>query len=629
MMKKLLYVVAILILAACQKDHKLPPHPGRMIKDFKLESGQYGNATIYSENDVFKVLVRVVPQTDLTKVTPIITLSEGATISPASGEPIDVSATKKATYTVTSASGDVRRWEVQFQIYQPGISDYDTYSIATYNGTSVLQIEGQLTFNEKYKDNALVGVGAPEVASGENLRRWQEWDIIFNSTADGVKYYRLRNLNSGMFLNGVAAGSQVKQNWELKNNIDLQLWAIEESAEAGKYHIYNKANGLYLTLNGSALTSFRVTAEARQGNEKQRWAITKLPKDSYRDGDVTNFFNRTTGSVAFDQGTSIPLSDGRVLWVTQDAWYQGSLAANGNLLGNHTISYTNSIIIQPSINDWDPRAPMMTRSGAIHNIGNIAPVPAGSNRNWIGNGVELGNYVYIHGGEGNALSDVDQAIYKFAKQAGTQWNDVERLAIPNMSGQLAIVYSSGMVKANDGYVYVYGSRGEPNSFGYGSFLHVARFPHNDPTKWTFWDGTNWANTPSIAANAQISKGKATNTVSYIKGKYVYLTMDQGYYCGIPSINMYISTSTSPIGPFSEKKLVYNFTEFYHGFNAKIYTPALHVQSINGKNELLATYCINFGACSENGDNVKESDGTMDPYYYRVKGVRIPYSMIGL
>src|SRR5690606_41535844 len=66
---------------------------------------------------------------------------------------------------------------------------------------------------------------------------------------------------------------------------------------------------------------------------------------------------------------------GRVLWVTQDAWHHGSMAPNGNLYGNHFISYTNSIIIQPSIDDWDPNAPMMTRQGAHHNIGNICPIP--------------------------------------------------------------------------------------------------------------------------------------------------------------------------------------------------------------------------------------------------------------
>lgn len=613
----------------CKKDHTLPLSPGRMIKDFKLENGQYGNATVYTENDVFKVLVRVTPEADLTKLTPIITLSDGAKISPASGETIDVSSTKKKIYTVTAASGDVRQWEVEFVVFSSVLTDYATYSIATNTGSDVMQVQGDYKFNEKYLNNGLINVSPAEIASGLNLKRWQEWDIIYNSTENGVKYYQIRNLNSGLFLNGVPAGSQVRQNLELTNNIDLQLWKFEEATEPGKYKIANKANGLYLTLTASFLKGFRVTSEVKQANVTQNWAVTQLPKDSYRDGAVTNFFNRTTGSVAFDQGTSIPLSDGRVLWVTQDAFYQGSLTPNGNLYGNHFISYTNSIIIQNSITNWDPKAPMMTRPGAKHDIGNIAPVPAGSSRNWIGPGIELGDYVYIHGAEGNGLTGQDQAIFKFKKYLGNNWNEVERLAIPGMTGQQGITYSAGMVKANDGFVYVFGDRYEPESFGFSSFVHVARFPQNNPMTWTFWDGKTWTSTPSATNEANINKGNATNSISYINGKYVHLTMDQGYYCDIPSINMYISTSSSPTGPFTSRKLVYSFTEYYKGFNSRIYTPALHVESVNGKNELLVTYSINFGACEQNGDNIRESDGTLDPYYYRVKGVRIPYEMIGL
>ena len=628
MRNRILYSLLVLILiSSCKKEKPLPPSPGRMIKEFRLESGQYGNATIYDEDDIFKVLVRVTPETDLSKITPIITISDDATINPASGETIDVSATKKAIYTVTSASGESRKWEIEFQEYSSSISDYDTYSIA--NGSSVMQIRGDLNFNEKYWNNAAVNVAPAELATSENLNRWQEWDIIHHSTVDGTKFYQLRNLHSGLFLNGIEAGSQVTQNQELKVNIDLQLWRIEESTEAGKYEISNKANGLFLTLSGNTASNFTVTSEPGAGNGKQKWAITKLPKDSYRDGDVTAFFARTTGSVAFDQGTSIPLSDGRVLWVTQDAWYQGSLAPNGNLYGNHFISYTNSIIIQSSIDNWDPKSPMMSRQGASHNIGNVAPIPEGSSRNWIGPGVELGDHVYIHGGEGNGLTATNQAIYKMKINSGTEWNEVERLAIPNMSGQLNIGYAAGMVKANDGYVYAFGDRGAPGSFGYETFLHVARFPQNDPMAWTFWDGTTWATTPSTGTEAVINQGNGTNNVAYLNGKYIHLTMDQGFYCGIPSINMYISTSASPIGPFNNKKLVYSFTEFYKGYNARVYTPIIHAASENGKRELLLTYSINFGACDENGDHIKESDGNYDPYFYRVKGVRIPYDMIGL
>jgi hypothetical protein len=632
--RRLLFLLGLVLMISCKKDHSQPPSPGRMIKSFALEEGQYGSASIYTENDIYKVLVRLSPNANLSALKPIIQISDDATISPASGQVVDVSVNKKITYTVTAASGQSRQWEVEFRVFESEISEYDTYSIANVVNARVMQVQGNLAYNEKYLDNAGITVGSAEIANGENLKRFQEWDIIYNSTVDGVKYYQLRSLHSGMFLNagGQGAGLQVRQKWQLKTTIDAQLWKIEESAQAGRYEISNKANGLYLTMSGSG-SNIQVTQEAKQNVDKQKWQITKLPKDSYRDGDVTNFFNRTKGSVAFDQGNSIPLADGRVLWVTQDAWYQGSLAPNGNLYGNHFISYSNSVIIQPSTSNWSPDAPMMTADGRSNGgIGNLIPKQPGKTWSWPGAGVQIGDAVYIHNREGEGLgTDNDnQSLFKLTQVTPTHWN-VERTTPAGLTAsEKMISYASGMVKANDGYVYVYGTRSDPNSFGFASFLYTARFPQSNPQNWTFWNGSTWANIASTAATAHVNTGLGTNFVSYVNGKYIHLSMDQGFYCDIPSLNMYISTSTSPTGPFTARKLVYSFTEFYKGSNARVYTPLIHAQADNGKNELLLTYSINFGACVNTGDGaIKESDGNYDPYYYRVKGVRVPYEMIGL
>jgi|GEM_PF-2398096 len=105
--------------------------------------------------------------------------------------------------------------------------DYGTYSIANSADARVMQIQGDLLFNEKYWKEVPINLSAPEAVNEENLERWQEWDIIHNSTADGVKYYQIRNLHSGMFLNAASADAQVKQNWELKSTMDPQLWKIE------------------------------------------------------------------------------------------------------------------------------------------------------------------------------------------------------------------------------------------------------------------------------------------------------------------------------------------------------------------------------------------------------------------
>lgn len=627
-MKNILSFMLLLLFFGCEKKHELPPSPGRMIKDFKLETGQYGNATIYQEEGTFKILVRVLSGTDLKRVVPIITLSQGASCNIATGEPIDASDSGKIIFSVTAASGEVRDWEVEFRVYDSSISDYGTYSISVNDGAAVMQVIGDLSFNEKYVAGALIHVAAAEAETGENLKRWQEWDIIYHSSAGGAKYYQLRSLHSGLFLNAAESGAQLAQDWERTDgNIDEQLWQIEESPNAGKFKISNKANGLFLTLSADG----GVIAQPQKEQDSQLWAITKLPRDSYRDGRVTNFFNRTTGSVAFDQGTSIPLNDGRVLWITQDAWYEGSLAPSGNLYGNHFISYSNSIIIQPSIDNWSPQAPMMSADGRMHNIGNIVPKREGKDWSWPGPGVQLGDAVYLHAGEGNNLGSADdnQALFKLTPVSATHWN-VERTTPPGLTAAEKLInYAAGMVKASDGYVYAFGTRGDPESFGFASYLHLARFKQDNPQEWTFWDGSSWETVASPAEQARVNNALGTSSVGYLNGRYIHLTMDQGFYCGIPSLNMYISTASSPTGPFSTPTLVHHFTEFYKGYNARVYTPSLHTESVNGRNELLVTYSINYGACEENGEQIKEEDGNFDPYYYRVKGIRIPYEMFGL
>lgn len=526
------------------------------------------------------------------------------------------------------------------------IIEYGTYKISNTANEHVIQVSGNQTFNEKYLDNAAIGLAMPEISTGINLKRWQEWHIIYHSRVNNVTYYQLRNLNSGLLLDaGAGAGKPVTQKRELSEKKDQQLWSIEETGQDQQYRISNKANGLYLALSSkgsiasteliretNAPPKTTVVLERKADTDQQKWNITKLPADSYRDAIVTNFFNRTQGSVAFDQGNSIPLSDGRVLWVTQDAWHDHSMSKNGNLQGNHTISYTNSIIIQPSAENWSPDAPMMTADGRSNgDMGNLIPKQKGKQWSWPSAGVQIGSSVFIHNREGHGLGTADdhQAIYKLDAVTPTHWN-VERLSPGGLSASEKLVcYANGMVKADDDFVYVFGSRTDPGSFGFSTFLHVARFPQKDPLSWTFWNGSQWVDTATIDSTAHINTGLGTNYVAYINGKYVHLSMDQAFYCGIPLVNMYISTATNPTGPFTPRKLVYTFTEFYKGYNARVYTPLIHTHAHNGKNELLLTYSMNYGACPGQNDPLTEKDGTLDPYYYRIKGVRVPYERIGL
>ena len=117
------------ILSGCKQDpFKDIVSNERAITGFVLDKNQIGVAEITRTPDMGKVVVYVVPGTDLTKVMPRIETSYHAEVSPASGQATDFSGTNRTrTYNVTSQSGETRPWTVEIRDYE---SDLDgTWSV--------------------------------------------------------------------------------------------------------------------------------------------------------------------------------------------------------------------------------------------------------------------------------------------------------------------------------------------------------------------------------------------------------------------------------------------------------------------------------------------------------------------
>jgi hypothetical protein len=629
-MKRLLFLLSgILLVISCTKSYQMPPSPGRVIKSYKLETGQYGNETISMEGGVYKITVLVLKKTDLSSLKPNIVISQGATILPASGEKIDASVTKNHAYTVTAASGEKMKWQVEFKVVDNSVSDYGAFTISSVSGGKFLEPAGDITSNKKYLDNALIVLNTPSVSENK-VNRWQEWQFIYQSTVDDIKYYHIRSLHSGKLLTvpegAATSGLQLQQSYDLSAKASAQLWKIEETAIPGTCKIINKGNGLALTNADASSSNPKVVQETTANADNQKWVLNSIAADSYRDDEVVRFFNRnlpSQGSVAFDQGTSIPLANGKVLWITQDAWDGTSLLSNHMFNCSAFFNYGNSVLIQPSTTNWDNTATtnMTTKTSSENRPKQIFNKQGSDTFAWPGLGVEIDNKVYIQCGEGSGLEAKNQSLYVLTQISGDEWAAL-RTTPAGMSGQVNINYSTGMVKAADGYVYSFGS--QATGFGYSNNIHVARFPANNPQSWTFWDGANWNSTPVTGTAARIAEGLGNNTISYVNGKYIFLTMDQGFNCDAAR-NVYISTATSPTGPYTTRKLVYTINEYINGQYARYYTPAIHPEFNNGHDELLITYCLNYSACGGNACQ----DGFMDPYFYRVKGVRVPYSLFGL
>ncbi|WP_346320871.1 RICIN domain-containing protein [Chitinophaga sp. YIM B06452] len=513
------------------------------------------------------------------------------------------------------------------------VPDYATVTITNVKSGKYLETGGSPTLNEKFKDNAQLQQWQFSGPAGQ-MDNWQKWHVIYQTTAGGVKYYHLRNLYSGKLLDvpsGTAASGTILQQYTaFPLPADQQLWRLQDLGN-GQYKIFNKGNGLALSVQGgSTANGAKVIQETTVNDTKQQWTVSTIAADTWRDDEVVRFFHRNSaslGSSAFDQGNTIPLTwsgnNGKVLWVTQDAWDGSQVQPNGMFNCGAFHSYSNSVFIQPSKTNWNPNdAPNMTittsTSGKPKQIFNIQP---GTAWTWSGPGIEIGDKVYVQCGEGNGLNATGQSLYRLTQSTGTQW--ISERFLPNgFSGTPVINYSTGMVKPGDGYVYAFGSEGI--SFNYESYIHVARFHVNTPLQWEYYNGSTWTASPSPGSAAKVTTGKGSNSVAYLNGKYIHMTMDQGFNCETTR-NIYISTSSSPLGPFTTPVKVYTIQEYFKGQYARYYTPVVHPEFDNGRQELLLTYCLNFSGCG-----LESCEGAwLDPYYYRVKAIRVPYGKIGL
>ena len=316
------------------------------------------------------------------------------------------------------------------------------------------------------------------------------------------------------------------------------------------------------------------------------------------------------------------------MWLTGDTFYN-QVDQKGEFACNLIFPYHNAALIQPANHSWDPAKTVnITSPDGVQIFHTNNP----KNLLWPGVGIEIGNHVYVHCIEviTGTLNTVNQYLAEVTETDGITVPAVKLISIPNVTGQTKLLYSIGMINPGDGYIYAYGMGGY-----FSASVYVARFPVSQPTKWTFWNGKIWASKPTDKPAAVIGKGPINNnTVGYVNGKYVLVTMDYGFTCDVSTRNMYTAVSKSPTGPFINKKTVYVLPDYKQGHAPAYYNPTIHAEFNNGHKELLVGYCINFYNRNDKENTTcltpcSNPDGSEDPNDYRPKGVRIPFSLIGL
>lgn len=510
--------------------------------------------------------------------------------------------------------------------------DYGTFTFTNNSSNKVLQVATGDSMLYDYNTAQQADNAAEGIATAAN----QKWIIVpQDAEIRGYTLYKIMNVASGKYLTS-PNNTDGAQLWQYKKDETLnQLWSIQ--LVKNNYILINAANKFAAVIKDASGQNFAAVIQKKFKNTDASayWSISKIADESYRDDDVVNFFHRPkieNTTVAFDQGNSIPLTygnnSGKTLWIAEDSYTWDELKDNGQL-NCWFFKYHNSALLQPAGNNWDP---VQTPNITTHNspAGNLEIIASPGDHNttysWPGIGVELGNHVYLYCWEAGDMPS-NQVLYDFTENDnGLDWGTGIRTTPKGMSGQTTIVYSNGMVKADDGYVYAFGSKG----VFLGSYIYLARFKQSDPQQWQFWDGSIWDTVPNAKKAAAITVGSSVSTqantaVSYVNGKYVMMTMDLGFFCDPSVHNIYMSTSSTPYGPFTQPKIMYTINDMFYGHLARYYTPAMHPQFNNGRNELLVTYCLNYSACSQSSC----VDGNTDPNFYQVKAVRIPYASIGL
>jgi len=334
----------------------------------------------------------------------------------------------------------------------------------------------------------------------------------------------------------------------------------------------------------------------------------------YKDTTVINFFKRAKGVIAMDGCYSIPLTGGKTMWLFGDSYMDDYDTATKS--APCLFEARNSALLQPA-NNWHWQNTRTLNKGE-HTYLQDAAQP--NNFLWPGCGYQLKDTVYVFGLN---MKNVTGGL-GFAKGGDDVWvklkyPQMEVVGYSYVPGLDSIQFGLGIVhdKAS-GFIYIYGNKLK----GLGATIYLARFKANNPAAgWQFWTGNSWAD--NIKQIKPITEAPSnSNNITKINNTYVLLSTEFSIQCDNGK-HIYASVSNSPVGPFSEHKIIYTITDTVKGHYPFFYLPIAHPEHINDKNELLVTYSINgYEPCVANCVNNR-----FNPEYYRPQAIRVPVKLL--
>jgi hypothetical protein len=323
-----------------------------------------------------------------------------------------------------------------------------------------------------------------------------------------------------------------------------------------------------------------------------------------------NQFRKEIGGwIAADATYSILLPDGRTLWLFGDTFIGEVDQNNAIIPGSKFIR--NSGVIQ----EGDQLETLFggTRSNPSDFIPTSHP---DSTWYWPEHGVVENDTLRIFVAKFRKDPDGPPG-FKFA-HAG---NDIANFTYPGLEfinsvpvhghEHNGVIYGD-RVLVDTAYVYIYGRRNDDPGINI-PYPHVAR-AHKDSVmnqRWKFYSGGEWSSDPQETMRINSFQVSQQYSVTSHKGKYILLTQDIWL-----SPKIWTFTSSSPVGPWTNKKRVYKTPESDQGMFT--YNAYAHPQ-FDRDGELLISY-------NTNGDfwsifsNVE---------LYRPRFIRVPYWTLDL
>jgi hypothetical protein len=338
-------------------------------------------------------------------------------------------------------------------------------------------------------------------------------------------------------------------------------------------------------------------------------------RPAHKDAAFTEFFRQTNGWAAGDGALSVPLSDGRILWLFGDSYVDQFDPQTGTL--PCLFDARNAVLVQNTNDLWHPQTLRHSRAG---NRSFFYPPDAKPGASWPcfwpGAGFQDGDTIYLY------LTEIQQTpaggMWGF-KATGQYWAklsfpDLKIIGYVKLPSFNGISFSCGFVKdATSGFIYAFGNKQR----GLGSDVYVARFPTKEPeSRWRFWDGKGW--TTHVTHAVVIAQGASTSVnVCRVNHRFLLLSTEFSVACD-QGREIYLAVSDRPTGPFSPRKKIFTVDDVVQGHHPFFYLAVAHPELIN-TNGLLITYCINgYEPCVPTC--VK---GRMNPDYYRPRAIRLP------